>query len=423
MTAPPLPTPSPSSFNPDEVWNDLTEWIGYWYQDADFDALRIALCATVTHYYPQEKPLWLLIIGNSGSGKTELVIQALKDLPETHVISKLTPSCFLSAREKGGRKNSLLFRHGDSQIWLFKDFTTFVSMRQDARTEVAAQLREIWDGEMISETGSGDSLEWHGKVTSIAVATPEFEHHWGALRGLGERFTTVRWRTGNAMAAMDKSRAQPGNEDLIRETIKKYVMELFVNRRTDTRTMPSNQWMKRIDYLALVVAKLRTNIPRDTDSGRSVSYIPEPEFPMRISLALSQIVRTHMDLFHHAIPGDTEFNLARRLALDTIPRNRLSALQCIPHTGEITCGSILYTSRIPRTSLQRIIEDLEILDILESVTNTSDWSNRSVRLHPDFRDVLDSAQTKLHHNVVKMAPKRGRKPSSNPDKARYSDEG
>lgn len=407
-------------YSPAETWTTLADWIGYWYQDADIEALKIALCATVTHYYPQEKPLWLLIIGNSGSGKTELVIQSLRGLPEARAISKLTPSCFLSAREKGGSKNSLLFRHGDSQIWLFKDFTTFISMRQEARIEVAAQLREIWDGELVSETGSGDSLEWRGKVTSIAVATPEFEQHWAALRGLGERFSTVRWRTGNAMDAMEKARIQTGNEELIRETISTHIATLFENRLTGGQgnEMPSGVWMRRIDRMALVVARLRTNIPRDTDANRSIMYIPEPEFPMRISLALSQIVRTHMDLFHKRAPGEVEFRLAQRLAFDTIPPARLQILQIIPHTGEITCGSLLYTSRIPRTSLQRLIEDLEALRVVGHSSTPSDWTSRPVGLTAEFRATLDDGDIKLSRgNLIQMPPRRGRKPSSNPDMA------
>jgi len=93
--------------SPQELWNELVEHLNCWYHEPDTEALKISLCAAITHYYPQEKPFWLLIIGDSGSGKTEIAMQSLRLLPDARMIGRVTPSCFLSSREKGGKQHAV----------------------------------------------------------------------------------------------------------------------------------------------------------------------------------------------------------------------------------------------------------------------------------------------------------------------------
>jgi hypothetical protein len=404
--------------SPQELWNELTGWLEYWYHEPDIEALKISLCAAVTHYYPQEKPLWLLIIGDSGSGKTEIAMQSLRLLPDARVVGRVTPSCFLSSREKGGKQNSLLYRGGHSQIWLFKDFTTFGSMRFEARAEVAAQLREIWDGENSSDTGSGDTLHWVGKVTTIAAATPEFEEFWAALRNLGDRFTTVRWREPeNALPAMQKGRDQAGNEEEIRAKTQELIHLLWRDKQSQAK-MPSGPLMDRIDMLASVVAQLRVFVSRESDNGRSILRIPKPEFPTRLSMAFSQVIRTHMDIMHKSKPDEEDFSLARRLAMDTIPPPRRRILECVPHNEAVSYGSLLYTTKLPRTSLQRQLEELVCLGVLDETVIDNDWSTRSACLSAYFRSRLDSAKVKFRPGAgLSVLPKKRRKASLNPDYA------
>ena len=411
--------------SPQELWNQLSEHLNKWYHQPDLEALKISLCAAVTHYYPQELPFWLLIIGKSGTGKTAIAIQALQQLPDAKIIGRVTPSCFLSSKEKGGKENSLLFRGdggGHSQIWLFKDFTTFGSMRFEARAEVAAQLREIWDGENSSDTGAG-AHHWIGKVTAIAAATPEFEEYWAALRNLGDRFTTVRWREpSESDPAFKKSRAQAGHQDEIRTRVHE-IVHLLYRDKTQGAQMPEGPMMDRIDTLAEIVAQMRVHVVRESDNGRSILRIPEAEFPTRLSMSFSQLIRTHMDIMHKIEADESDFSLARRLAFDTVPPIRRKILEYVPHDGEVTYGQILHSTRLPRNSLMRQIEEMVCLGILqESLSGTNEWSSRRASLEPDFKVKLDKAQATFRANAaIALVPRRGRKASLNPDKAAYSD--
>ena len=76
---------------PQTTWKSLCSWLETWYEFPDMEGLKLCLCAAATHYYAQEHPLWLLVSGNPGSGKTEIVIQSLRTLPQTRIIGNLTP--------------------------------------------------------------------------------------------------------------------------------------------------------------------------------------------------------------------------------------------------------------------------------------------------------------------------------------------
>lgn len=371
-----------------EKWDNTTREIKRWFQEPDMEGVMIALCVGGSHYYPQEKAVWLQVIGASGSGKTELAIQACKALPLSRIIGDLTPKAFLSSAK--GPKNSLLPPLGGSMIWLAKDFTTIYSMRPDDRKEVAARLREVWDGEIYRDTGQGPTLGWYGKVTMIAAATPEVEEHWGALRALGERFLTLKWRSPvtdeSRIAAMQKSRTQLGHVKDIREDLAQRIQDLCDPRTFASSEPPSDEVMQTMDITADLVALLRVKVERDYDMRRSIISIGTLELPTRISAGLAQIIRTHQAIFTGELPIDDSLRLARRVARDTIPTTRRQVLHYVPIQGKgAQFGDILRESRIPRTTLQRTLEELVALDVLDRTqVCEKQWEDNTADFAPDF---------------------------------------
>ena len=384
------------------------------------EGLKLCLCAVATHYYTQEHPLWLLVIGNPGSGKTEIVIQSLRTLEHARIIGSLTPKCFLSSFSRGKsdtQDHSMLTSNGPSQIWLAKDFTTFGSMRSEDQKVVASRLREIHDGELVSDTGVGGTKVWKGKVTMLAVATPGFERHWAALSDLGERFLTVRWRQGNRAGAMEKSRRQSGCEGAIRETSQGFMEEIVQGKRC-AASMPGDDIMRRRDRIAEVVCQLRCHVERESGGKREIIEVSPPEFPTRVSMALSQVVRTHMDLFHTDKPGTEEFTLAERLAIDTVPTPIRSILECLPLKEGVKYATILRRSRIPKTTLERRLDDLIVTGVIKE-NSGPDWGDRIAVFTPDFADLLATSGLRFQASapiieMPRLLKNRGHKASFNP---------
>ena len=96
-------------------------------------------------------PVWLMLVGGSGVGKTERLIP-LAVMRDVVLESSITgPAALLSGTAKKERaKNATggLLRklpEGGGML-LLKDFTSIIDMHRDARAEVLAALREIYDG-------------------------------------------------------------------------------------------------------------------------------------------------------------------------------------------------------------------------------------------------------------------------------------
>ena len=372
--------------SPEATWQDLSNWLNHWYYEPDLDALKICLCGLTAHYYPEEDPLWLLVIGSSGSGKTDIITQSLSSLPDAQVVGSLSPKCFLSGMQ-AKNETSMLIAGGPSQIWIAKDFTTFASMRLEARSEVASYLREIWDGRFSAHTGAG-VRSWQGKVTLLAVATPAFEEYWAAMRQLGDRFMTVRWRNaGDQQGIMQKMRMAAGQKKEIREQTRAYVEELIANRWT-TGAMPSSKEMVELDATAEMVGRLQTTVPRHNDAQRSIKTQPDEEVSSRLGFALSQLVRTYNDLFHGA-PGGVM--LAKRLAFDTIPMERRRILSVIPSDGDATYAEILKGAGVPRTTLRRELEGMCWIGVLEFPDEDREWPTRVAKFTSKFKKILSQS--------------------------------
>lgn len=119
-----------------------------WLHLEDVGALY-ALLGAVAANRLEGDPSWLMLVGASSGGKTEL-LNALTGLPNTHMAATLTESALLSGTAKkdraAGAKGGLLRVIGDQGTLILKDFTSVLSMSRDPRAAVLAALREIYDG-------------------------------------------------------------------------------------------------------------------------------------------------------------------------------------------------------------------------------------------------------------------------------------
>src|SRR6266550_1514484 len=134
----------------------LSEVVGSferWLYLPDARALLAVLGAVSANLLPGD-PLWLVVVGPPGGGKTEL-LNALGEL-------------------EAGAKGGLLREIGDFGILLCKDLGSVLSMNRDARAAVLAALREVFDGSWTRHvgTGGGRTLHWRGKVGLVAGCTP-----------------------------------------------------------------------------------------------------------------------------------------------------------------------------------------------------------------------------------------------------------
>jgi len=167
-----------------------------WLHLPDADALLVVLAAIVTNHIEGD-PLWLMLVGPSGGGKTEFLspLTALANVLQT---STLTEAALLSGTAKKevvpGATGGLLREIGEFGIIVCKDFTSILSMNRDTRGAVLSALREVYDGSWTRRLGvdGGTTLSWKGKVGLIAACTAAIDRHHAVIGAMGERFVMYR---------------------------------------------------------------------------------------------------------------------------------------------------------------------------------------------------------------------------------------
>lgn len=351
-----------------ERWVALSDHLDRWYYDVDKEALRIALAVGISHGFLDDDPVWLFIVGVSGSGKS-IPINCLSTLLNAYIIGDLTASTFLSGYNEGKGKFGFLKQVGTNALFLFKDFTTFLSKRPEVRGEIASQMREIYDGCFTKPTGASTFQQWEGKVTCIAACTPVLERAWAVHREMGERWVQVRWRDSDSYLTSEKAALQINNSREITKELKR-LASIFMDQTTLHAARPLTD-LDQLIHLAHLISLMRCQVNRDSHPPRTIVDIPRPEKPTRLIKAMAQIARAHATLFRREIEAE-DLAAARRVGLDSIPEARMRFMMNVPDKSSISQGQLQEMSGIPMSTVAWIAEELAALDII----TTSDTSGQ-----------------------------------------------
>jgi hypothetical protein len=151
----------------------------------------LAALATVAARDIPGPPVWMLLVGPSFSGKTE-IIDSLRLVKGAVSVSTLTKASLLCGRT-GGAGGLLLTHFGNGRgLLLVKDVTTILSEATGTRTEIIATLREVYDGHITRAVGTRDNLlTWNGRISFLGAVTEEIEQHRATIALMGERFVYV----------------------------------------------------------------------------------------------------------------------------------------------------------------------------------------------------------------------------------------
>lgn len=320
--------------------------------------LDVAVATIVAHRQGGD-PVWVILIASPGSGKTEIIV-ALSGLPEVHALSALTAQTFASGL-KGKRTASLLHRLEESgkTFLTLKDLTTVLTMHREARAEVLAQLREIYDGSYRKEYGTGETVEWEGRLGFLAGVTPIIDSHHAVLALLGERFVHCRFGSDRRAASL-RALAQRGDEKAmraeLRDAVRTFVEGLDIRpRRLDPDVLD------RLVALADFATRARTGVERDGYS-REIIAVPALEAPTRLAKQLAGLLQAFLTMGK----SDGEaLATVLRLAYDCIPPARLAALRLLADADVLKTPEVAEHLTLPTATARRVLEDLAALGLVE----------------------------------------------------------
>jgi hypothetical protein len=306
-------------------------------------------------------PVWLDVIGAPSRGKTEIV-SSLADMRDVHMLSTLTAQTFASGVKKD-RNASLLYRLEDrgKRVVVLKDLTTVLTMHRDARDAVFAALREIYDGRFTKEFGTGESIDWSGKLGLIAGVTPVIDRHHAALSQLGDRFTALRLPEVARGTISRRSMDMMGTEQTERLSLRRVVRGFLESVDTSDR-LPSDSVKDEVGPVADLVTHARTGVYRDGYS-REIDDVPELESPARLAKQMC-CLEVALEVLGH--DEESALAIVRRVGADSVPPTRVSVLRHLMagEARQIT-ADVATALNMPTKTAHRVLEDLAALQLVE----------------------------------------------------------
>ncbi|WP_052422605.1 winged helix-turn-helix domain-containing protein [Nonomuraea candida] len=355
------------------------KWFGDKY---DLDALDAVLSAAAAERLKGD-PCWLLVLSGSGAAKTETVMP-LEGAGALVVSTISGEAALLSGTSEKDRAadatGGLLCKLGSTGLLVVKDVTTIISMSRDSRAEVLAALREVYDGRWNREVGTegGKTLSWRGKIAVIGAVTTAWDSAHAVISSMGDRFVLVRIdSTENRREAGLQALRNVGYEVAMREELRKLVGELIGSVERGTVIELTDREMESLLDLADVVTLARTAVERE---GPKVVYAHAPEMPTRFTKQLAQIVRGGIAL---GMDRAHAFAVAARCAGDSLPPLRRRILAYLFKEGPKPVGDVKNGLKLPRTTVERGLDELHLLGVLE--TRDEKWGQGT-------RDVFSIAE-------------------------------
>ena len=335
--------------------SDVLGTFDRWLLLDDLGAVEYTIALAVANRFEAD-PLWGFIVAASGGAKTEL-IASLSGLPEIHPLSDLTAQTFISGM-KGQSKASLLMRLEPGTVLTLKDFTTVLTIHREQRQMILSQLREIYDGSYRKAFGTGEQVDWEGKLGFIAGVTPVIDSHYSVYQVLGERFIQYRTKQPPLKELASRALDNSGSERRMREELSAAVATYVEGLHLPPAPPDLDPEVKQaIIALAILTVHGRSGVVRD--GGGELELVPEPEAPTRLAKQLKLLGSALAVMHGHTVVGAEEYVLVKKVALDTIPANRLRVLRALRQRYiPVDTSEIAEAVRYPTSTTRRVLEDL-----------------------------------------------------------------
>jgi len=355
--------------------------------------------ATVVANTLEGDPLWLLLVNPSSTGKTEFV-QMFDQVEFCNWIGEITENTFLSGLKSddrgrakaNSRSNSLLFRLTDPafrngkppvRVVLIQDLTGMITTKRDRRDAVFGQLRQIFDGRLVKDTGMGDGLIWEGYLGLLGAVTQVYDEVAELHSILGQRFVLYRPKrediTEEGRRAIKRQPDQQWRKTLASLTVT-CVRE---SMEQCSKVCISSEAEERLNTLAQFTATGRTAVPRE-GYRKILKHHPEPEGPARLIQQFKKLLIGLCAVRSRDTPTEEELSMIAKIARDTIPKIRLTVIEALYFSGG-TIKDLEQITKLPQATLSYLLIDLQVLGVVRSEEKL--W-----RLTPKFQKLCIDAR-------------------------------
>src|SRR3990167_6574492 len=324
-------------------------------------------------------------------------INMLSKCKDVHPLSTLTSRTLVSGQHRAGVDTSLLHKIGKTGILTFKDFTSLLSENKDDRAAIMGQLREVWDGKYSKAFGTGETVNWEGKITVIAGATYNIHSLRRDYAAMGERFLFYNLIQPDGKEAARKTihNQHEGNMFTKREELADMMHEYIDGTIIIPEKLPplTAELEEEILDLAEMATRPRSETERNWRSPhQEITEVHPPEVPTRFSGALMVMAMALMIINQNEtgeytlLPGDKK--ILYKLALDSVTRSKSKAMQELAKYDMIETSGLATKINMPTNTVRRWLEDLTALEIAEREKGSGPKGDKW-KIKPKYRVIME----------------------------------
>jgi DNA-binding transcriptional ArsR family regulator len=155
-----------------------------------------------------------------------------------------------------------------------------------------------------------------------------------------------------------------------KEAIAAAVIDLFrnIDKRQPAQPQLTDPQIHFIANLAEFCVRARTHVPRN-GSNKEIVCMPEPEASPRLGQQFAQLTRGSALLDGRISVNSTDLALVKRVAFDSVRKDRRDILEALWRGHKAVSGSDLARiTRLPQSTVSRRLEELrgmELVDVIE----------------------------------------------------------
>jgi hypothetical protein len=346
-----------------ELEDAYRKWL---YLEHDPDLVRNLFALYVANRY-DGPPVWTMVIGKAGSGKSEL-LGSLEGFPATVMVSKLTPNALASGYGDGS--SSLLHVLAQNKVMVIKDMSTITELPAESKAQIFSDLRDAFDGSFVKVTGSG-RIEFKGKFGIIAGATEAVERSRIHESSLGERFLYLRVRMDKKHEKLIQTRSghNVNRYSQMRKELSEASATFLKSVKLGVNTKITERLRDDIYMAARVLVRARSAVTRDRFTRNVESPAGSTEVPTRVTAQLLQIALAMQEI---GCDEEKMRQLVYRVCLDSMPGVRSRIIGALVKGNE-SAQDIQKEVRMSTATISQHLEDLWYLELADK-DNAGRWA-------------------------------------------------
>jgi len=368
----------------------------------DDDLVEVVLAAYISKEIERRNPIWIMLVGNPSSNKTQLVSLLAKAI-DTVMIDVLTTNPFISGMSTKDKPQDLLPQLNGS-CFIVKDYTSFFGRSEETVKQLLSDLVSIYDGTFSKHSGARGTVRYEAAFSHIGCVTPMgLQQRQRYMNQVGARFLTVR-----VAELTDEQRAEcfdvAWSDDLkeritlASEAAAGFVMQLCNGIRTyGVQLQPVPQEIRnQLNLLAELVARARGEVRTrsqkfETEDGETKTFEEVEEIqreePFRALHQLKAMCRSLAILRGKDEVQQREFLTVKRVALSSMPVQRAEALTVFQAESRVTAKEAADILDKNYKTVKRHLDQLVHLGVLERSKDTDGktWIFEPV---PKFRGLI-----------------------------------